>query len=57
MVAFAQPCTTLGQSPQPAFPVCGTAVFNQNSVGICGNTTVVSRCISGVNLTDKNPYW
>lgn len=54
----AQICTALGQNPETAFPVCGTAVFTQNSVNICGNTIVVSRCNSaGINFTDKNPYW
>jgi hypothetical protein len=52
----AQPCTALGQNPQTAFPVCGTAVFNQSSVGICGNVAVPSAC-PGVVFTDKNPYW
>ena len=55
---FAQPCTTLGQTAPTAFPVCGTAVFSQSSVNICGNTNVVSRCTSAsINFTDKNPYW
>ncbi len=54
----AQTCTTLGQTAQTAFPICGTTSFFQNSVNICGNTDVVSRCTSSaVNFTDKNPYW
>jgi hypothetical protein len=54
----AQDCTALGQNPETAFPVCGTAVFSQNSVNICGNRTVISRCSSSaINFTDKNPYW
>lgn len=53
----AQNCTSLGQNPETAFPVCGTAVFAQSSVGICGNRTIPTRC-SGVSpFTDKNPYW
>lgn len=56
--ARAQACTTLGQTAQTAFPICGTTSFFQNSVNICGNTNVVSRCTSpNVNFTDKNPYW
>jgi gliding motility-associated-like protein len=55
---IAQPCTTLGQTPETAFPVCGTAVFSQSSVNICGNTQVISRCTSStISYTDKNPYW
>lgn len=53
---IAQPCTSLGQNPETAFPVCGTAVFTQSSVNICGNTPVPSRC-PGNLFTDKNPYW
>ncbi len=52
----AQTCTTLGQTPATAFPVCGTTVFNQGSVAICGGTTVPSQC-PGTLFTDKNPYW
>jgi len=28
-------CTALGQNPSTAFPVCGTSVFQQDSVPIC----------------------
>ncbi len=52
----AQTCTALGQNPQTAFPVCGTAVFSQNSVAICGDRAVASRC-TDFTYTDKNPYW
>lgn len=55
--SFAQPCTTLGQNPSSAFPVCGTAIFNQNSVPTCGNNPLVSACNTGTTFTDKNPYW
>ncbi len=51
-------CTALGQNPQTAFPVCGTSVFTQSSVAICGDRPLVSRCSSGtITFTDKNPYW
>lgn len=49
-------CSALGQNPETAFPVCGTAVFHQSSVAICGDRTVTSRC-TDANFTDKNPYW
>jgi gliding motility-associated-like protein len=52
----AQTCTDLGQNPETAFPVCGTTVFNQGSVSICGNRSLPSLC-SGTVFTDKNPYW
>lgn len=51
-------CSTLGQNPSSAFPVCGTSTFHQGSVPICGNTSIPNPCQSGQNLfTDKNPYW
>ena len=52
----AQTCTTLGQNPSTAFPVCGTTTFNQGSVNNCGGRTLPSAC-SGTLFTDKNPYW
>lgn len=55
--SIAQNCTSLGQNPETAFPVCGTAVFSQSSVGICGNRTVPTRCSGVTPFTDKNPYW
>lgn len=57
---IAQPCTTLGQNPSTAFPVCGTTNFVQNTVPICGvNNLVVPGCpgSSTVNYQDKNPFW
>jgi gliding motility-associated-like protein len=54
--AYSQPCTVLGQNPATAFPVCGTNVFSQNNVPLCGNRTVPGiGCGSG--LSDKNPFW
>ena len=54
----AQVCTTLGQNPQTAFPVCGTSVFKQGVVPICGNRNVPSSCVSiAAPITDKNPFW
>ncbi len=54
---MAQTCTTPGQNPSTAFPVCGTSVFSQASVPICGGRAVPnSGCNSNI-LTDKNPFW
>jgi gliding motility-associated-like protein len=54
----AQVCTTLGQNPETAFPVCGTSVFKQGVVPICGQKRVPSACVSpDVPITDKNPFW
>ena len=52
-------CTINGQYPSSAFPVCGTSVFVQDSVGSCGNFPVPVRpCLGdGYTYTDINPYW
>ncbi|OYU55240.1 MAG: PKD domain-containing protein [Chitinophagaceae bacterium BSSC1] len=50
-------CTTLGQNPTTAFPVCGKTVFQQNSVAICGTRTLPTLCNDNTPYTDKNPYW
>ncbi len=55
-------CTTLGQNPSTAFPVCGTNVFQQDSVPICSsNNLYVPGCsIPGDTSTtyqNKNPFW
>lgn len=52
-------CTTLGQTPSTAFPVCGTTTFQQTTVPICGGTPlVVPGCNStGALYGDRNPFW
>jgi gliding motility-associated-like protein len=58
--AAAQSCTTAGQTPSTAFPVCGTSIFQQTTVPICGNHNLnVPGCsgTSGALYQDKNPYW
>jgi len=55
--SYGQGCTTLGQNPSTAFPVCGTGVFSQNTVPICVNPTLpVPGCSADVNY-GKNPFW
>lgn len=54
---FCQTCTTLGQNPTSAFPVCGTANFVQSTVPICGNRAVPNKNCPNDFLTDKNPFW
>ena len=52
-------CTTLGQTPVTAFPVCGTTSFFQQNVPICTNNNLyVPGCDKdGTVYTDKNPFW
>ena len=59
---FAQtPCTTLGQNPSTAFPVCGTSIFQQDSVPLCWSVNLfVPGCSFGLDDTayqNRNPYW
>ncbi len=52
-------CSTLGQTPQTAFPVCTKETFIQTTVPICTNNTVITPgCeASGSVYEDKNPFW
>ena len=60
-IVVAQSCTTPGQTPSTAFPVCGTSVFQQTTVPICAShNLIVPGCTSsGGNsgYQDKNPFW
>jgi gliding motility-associated-like protein len=63
LLMFAEPvlsqaCTTLGQTPSTAFPVCGTTVFKQTTVPLCTNNSnlYVPGC-SGQAYGDKNPFY
>lgn len=56
LLATGQTCTTIGQNPSTAFPVCGTGSFVQKSVPLCGNRILPSHCKSD-NVTDTNPFW
>jgi hypothetical protein len=50
-------CSLLGQNPETAFPVCGTSVFQQDTVPLCGGRQVATLCIDDTLYTDKNPFW
>jgi gliding motility-associated-like protein len=53
-----QACTTLGQNPSTAFPVCGLDTFKQTSVPACGGKIIqVPGCNDGVTYGDLNPFW
>ncbi|SHE81986.1 gliding motility-associated C-terminal domain-containing protein [Cnuella takakiae] len=53
----AQTCNTHGQTPETAFPVCGTSVFTQTTVPLCGGRTLPSPACSRDQLTDVNPFY
>ncbi|PWT74034.1 MAG: PKD domain-containing protein [Bacteroidetes bacterium] len=52
-------CTTLGQTPGTAFPVCGTTNFVQSNVPLCYTHTIyVPGCTGGnADYSDLNPFW
>jgi len=56
-LALSQACTTLGQTPSSAFPVCGTTVFNQVNVPICSSHTLFVPGCNNASYEDKNPFW
>jgi gliding motility-associated-like protein len=53
----AQTCTTLGQNPATAFPVCGTSVFSQTTVPFCGGRNIPAPPCPRAPFSDKNPFW
>jgi len=57
---WAQPCSTLGQTPSTAFPVCGTTTFQQNNVPLCNtNSLYVPGCSgnAGADYANRNPFF
>jgi gliding motility-associated-like protein len=50
-------CTTLGQTPPTAFPVCGNDTFTQSSVNLCSGQVIPVPCSSTTVYSDINPYW
>ena len=51
-----QTCTTLGQNPSTAFPVCGIDTFSQSTVPYCGGKIIPGTC-SRDGVADTNPFW
>jgi gliding motility-associated-like protein len=57
---LSQACTTLGQTPATAFPVCGTTTFRQDDVPLCStNNLFVPGCsgAGGADYENKNPFF
>ena len=52
-------CSILGQTPQTAFPVCGTDTFSQKNVPICRTHNIYTGCADSLQAPygDKNPFW
>ena len=59
-IVLSQACTTLGQTPATAFPVCGTTTFRQNNVPLCSTNKLFVPGCSGSGNADyenKNPFF
>ncbi len=58
-IASGQVCTTLGQTPSTAFPVCGITTFHQSNVPICSTTEIFVPGCTGDNAlyANKNPFF
>ncbi len=50
-------CTTLGQKPSTAFPVCGIDTFLQTTVPYCVNKALPTPGCAGQTYFDSNPYY
>lgn len=59
LIRAQQACSTLGQTPQSAFPLCTKDTFFQSSVPICTNKRLtVPGCPPATgDYADKNPFW
>lgn len=56
----AQTCTTIGQTPSTAFPVCGITTFSQSNVPVCSSNSLYVPGCSGSDNADyanKNPFF
>src|ERR1700750_2306196 len=50
-------CTTLGQNPSTAFPICGLDTFVQSSVPNCGGQRIPTPGCNDALYQDLNPFW
>lgn len=50
-----QNCTTPGQTPVSALPVCGSEPFTISTPVYCGNTTIPVPCAAGFSYQNTNP--
>ncbi|NLR82126.1 gliding motility-associated C-terminal domain-containing protein [Chitinophaga eiseniae] len=60
VTASGQACTEIGQTPTSAFPVCGTKIFKQDKVPVCGINSIPGPVCNNPddgNHMDMNPYW
>lgn len=53
----AQNCTTRGQNPSSAFPVCAIKPFSQGTVPFCGGRSIPAPGCPRAPFSDKNPFW
>jgi gliding motility-associated-like protein len=52
-----QICPNPGQNPASAFPVCGSSVFEQQTVPLCDGSVIPTPYCRSYPYYDVNPYW
>lgn len=57
ITAKSQECSTLGQTPATAFPVCGIGKFFQATVPICSTHNLNVPGCAYAGYRDFNPFW
>ncbi len=57
MLIYGQNCTTAGQTPATAFPVCGTSDFKQETVPLCSTHTIEVPGCDDNGYMDYDPFW
>ena len=58
--SYSQGCTSLGQTPTTAFPVCGITTFHQSVVPLCATNDLFVPGCSGpgsASYQNKNPFF
>jgi hypothetical protein len=53
----AQICTNAGQTPSSAILLCGSVSYTQNSVPLCGQTSIPVPCPATSIYQNMNPFW
>lgn len=56
LVSAQSVCTTPGQNPETAFPVCGEKKFTQVAVPVCGGRNIPTLACDPYHA-DVNPFW
>ncbi len=55
--AAAQTCSLPGQTPDKAYPVCGTSVFHETVISSCTGPNVASNGCASIGVTSSSSIW